>query len=345
MKNKIFLWPKTQYENYGDLVINKILIDELRKHGHLHVSSKDIPLEFFKGLDVKENEKISVSGLKLVVRMIYLSLFKKENIYFFTKPGDWYQNDNIKSILNLTLQTLVYALLFLSGVKICKFGGSIGKFGKITGKLESIKHEFYFLDMLRDSNSFISAKKLGFNNISQSTDLAFILECVENNRKHEDRNCLGYSFRKFTISSQNCKTKKIVSDLKEEYSLEPFYQVTRDLEFISEICNDETVSNVEEISYYQKYDVVVSNRLHVLLFAMSQGAIPIPVLSNDNNKIRYIFKDMGFEDFVYDIDSEVHIQEHIKWVLSRESTLFSEFRANGVKASKDIAKLFDIGDL
>ena len=46
MKNKIAYIVATQYDNVGDLLINKCLIDELSLHGKVYLDTKNVPKEF-----------------------------------------------------------------------------------------------------------------------------------------------------------------------------------------------------------------------------------------------------------------------------------------------------------
>ena len=56
--------------------------------------------------------------------------------------------------------------------------------------------------------------------------------------------------------------------------------------------HDESIESARDI--YGQYDIVYSNRLHVLLLAMSAGAYAVPVLSaGQSQKIRGVFEDLG----------------------------------------------------
>ena len=57
-KNVIFYQAHTQFENTGDLIISKSLLDLLRPCGRLIVNDHGVPLPFVQQLGVSEDEKL-----------------------------------------------------------------------------------------------------------------------------------------------------------------------------------------------------------------------------------------------------------------------------------------------
>src|SRR5690606_33641546 len=102
-----------------------------------------------------------------------------------------------------------------------------------------------------------------------------------------------------------------------------FYQVEHDRELncgfaerLSQRANVEVVQDritPEKIDYfYHDKKVVISNRLHVPLYALKNGCLPIAVVDRKSNrKIVSLFKDIGLEDFIFDLDQGYLVKEEI----------------------------------
>lgn len=59
MKNKIFFLPASQVDNTGDVLINKVLLDQLRKHGELIINDENKPDWFLDEIGVVKSERLS----------------------------------------------------------------------------------------------------------------------------------------------------------------------------------------------------------------------------------------------------------------------------------------------
>lgn len=66
---------------------------------------------------------------------------------------------------------------------------------------------------------------------------------------------------------------------------------------------------------FQEHKFVISNRLHVLLPALSEGAVPIALISIGHSKIINLFTSYGFEWAIVYVDSEVSVESQIMHLL------------------------------
>ena len=118
----IFYRAQTQYENYGDLLINRNLIRMMRKHGKLVIDVNGVPDFFLKGLELREDE---VSNNKLyLLRMVKEAVINYKKVYFFTKPGHVEYHNKLFGAMKLSINTIVYFFMWTLGIKICRFGGT-----------------------------------------------------------------------------------------------------------------------------------------------------------------------------------------------------------------------------
>ena len=63
MKNVIFYSAKTQYQNLGDMIINREMLLQLRPYGKLIVDDKGVPEWFCKDLEINSDERSSNHGI------------------------------------------------------------------------------------------------------------------------------------------------------------------------------------------------------------------------------------------------------------------------------------------
>ncbi|NJM89955.1 MAG: hypothetical protein HC847_25225 [Hydrococcus sp. RU_2_2] len=92
--NIIFCQAEIPYENQGDLVINKILLMQLRKYGRLIVNDRKVPAWYCKQLELTDEEKASTYQRKfpiLIVLWGLKTLFNlNKNVYLMLRPGHFY---------------------------------------------------------------------------------------------------------------------------------------------------------------------------------------------------------------------------------------------------------------
>src|SRR5690606_19192631 len=90
----------TQYDNLGDLLINKCLVDELSKFGEVFIDSKNVPDEFIEKLLfetknvrlMREITRFSFKGLGF----IRLPFFRSPFTHLFKSPGPFGGTDTVK---------------------------------------------------------------------------------------------------------------------------------------------------------------------------------------------------------------------------------------------------------
>ncbi|MCR9063524.1 MAG: polysaccharide pyruvyl transferase family protein [Cytophagales bacterium] len=331
MKRTLFYKGYTQYENIGDLLINKALLNHFRKFCKIIVSDdKGMPEQYVKGLGLNDNERVT-SGYSSFYAILLQSAFKnflikKEQVYYLASPpGHQFENSFVVGLKYL-LSGFYYMFLRVLGVRIIKIGFSIGPLspmGKIGERFRSKFVNYYFV---RDSISLQFVKDLGIQKAEFFPDLCWtyspsgegnLSSPVENGK---EKFKIMFSFREAVHSDSSNEEygegllellKAIVLEYKDAFCFEIVYQVTPDFEFsrlaydklgsLGDVSFREKQIHIEEASYYAQAALVLTNRLHVALLAQKFGCLPIIVTDIDKHvKIKGIFTDVKLGTLLID---------------------------------------------
>lgn len=295
---------KTQYVNVGDLLINKMLINEYSRFGKVYLDCPDAPEDFRKFLfdnnrivDVNMKCSFSVSTRKI---FRFPSLLRKYNISVFSRsPGPIAgpvkkNNGIIKKIVSYYLHTC----LRLSNVKECLVGKCCSAIEARCGKINIVPTtEIY----VRSLSGVSYMRSLGFSNVHYIPDLAYLLHFRV--QPSEKRKIAIISFR--TIKTDKTSFFNWLSEiidylLANNYQIEMYHQVKKDKDFMDELYNrfkregvvlKENLLWYDSFNYYADKDIVISNRLHSLLIGAVYNCIPLAFIDGDplTNKISDVF--------------------------------------------------------
>lgn len=290
----------TQYVNVGDLLINKMLIDECCRYGYVYLDCPDAPEEFRRFLlqnknviDVNREHNFSVRSCRFFQFPIIL---KKCNItHFFQSPGPIRKKD---SYVNRLFSKYIHYNLKHKSIRECKVGNCCSAI-EARGDMININlsNEIY----VRTISGVQYMKSLGFTNVNYIPDLAYLLSYqVSASVKNK---IAILSFRE--IKSD----KKLFMDwlievvdilIKNGYKIALYYQVKKDRNFMIELYNlikREGVSLREDLLWYDSFNyysdktLVVSNRLHALLVGVVYNCIPFVYVDGNplTKKINDVF--------------------------------------------------------
>jgi len=264
----------------------------------------------------------------LLVKLKSLIKLNFNKMYFVLSPGNdamgWGRWKSAKRVLySFWLATLE--------IRIVRFGVSIGLFTRQRELVEKLSSKFMYFYSVRDSISVNYAKSIGVNNVYLFPDMAWLMEKpVSHNliRNSGEEDYVIFSFRRLPISKNDLTRSefstpeslfsvldKIVKLVCGQWSKKLIisYQVTRDRDFCKELADRYTNSTdvvfiEKQINSQSMYDLysrafmVFSNRLHVLMFAMACGSLPVAVVDVAvQHKVTGIFSDVGLMQLVIDI--------------------------------------------
>lgn len=305
LKPKVLFIVATQYDNLGDLLINKCLLNELVKHSTVYLDSRGVPEEFKKQLLSNSNNIIDLENLSLTYKGLHIFniIFKSQDFdYIFKSPGPFGGNSNFKDLsINLAFITL-FGLAKIRKIKPYLIGIDLSIENKIDRIINYLFSKVTNKIKVRSKVNYQNLKKTGIKNIGYIPDLCFQLSGLEN--RYNDK--IGVSFRDLNLPFYEKNILKSLSEFldffkDEDKKIEFFYQVDRDKYFTKKLFDNfknyknvtfrEEVLKWEDKSYYSDFEYVVSNRLHVLLLGQVHGCLPIGVLTDHikTNKIIRVF--------------------------------------------------------
>ncbi|GGD50787.1 hypothetical protein GRI62_06460 [Erythrobacter arachoides] len=304
MSAMIFFLVRTQYENTGDLAINRECIKLLRQRGVLHVNVSGVPDAFVNGLQLYPQE--IVSPKTFWANLIFQSL-RGLSVYLFLVPGGLGGYDYPYRPLKELLFRFVYASLRKIGVRIIRLGCS---FSPVLPSIEipfRKRHESIDFIGLRDSTSLAYARALGLENVGFFPDFAFMLEPVAGEEAEGSYAVLSFRSRDATeaaiITATVQKFLQMV-DRGRKLSVVIAVQVEFDRSFAKDLASvlssDRQVSltapetEIDKfIAIYQGADWLLSNRLHVLIFGLIGNANTVALTNYDRDqKIIGMFEDL-----------------------------------------------------
>ena len=303
---KIYVLVATQPNNLGDLLINRMLIAELLKHGTVYVDSFGLPNDFRKHLFFDEriidaNEKFG-GTLKRYPPFRTLKKIKQEGItYCFKSPCP--SNTTLK-LDNLAL-AFIFSYLSFYQIPVYFAGVDLTKENTIVFQLikKGVKKIF-----VRSQQNLLRFKSESFD-IDYIPDLAFLHNPIENLSKSKK---IGVSFREISSDYElfiSSLKKFIATFITQGYEIEIFYQVKNDYAFNKRLFDDLSIDRIsfkeqciwyDDLSFYADKSLVISNRLHVLLLGLLYEAIPIANI-DDNSKVKKIediFNSIQLQDYI-----------------------------------------------
>ncbi len=318
MENYIFYQTKTKYTNTGDALINRALIESLRKYGKVKCNcSEDIPKKFIDELGIKNNEKIICKNELDFVRKIKKAT-KNKNVYIVSGLGHNYGGGFKKNIRNI-LAGILFAIYRLCGVKIIRIGISIGPITKVlalTEKFRSLSINEY---LVRDTQSLELCHKIGIKKAKMCPDMSWLYLKEESRKINKNNNVIinlrdwnDEKYKLTLISKCEESLRQLSKKFNGNINIKFTYQVLEDKRFCKELYEyfkkkytsifvDEqiTLNNAKE--YYSDVSWNISDRMHSLLLGYKFGALPIALIDiKKNKKIFQTFKDCGLKDLIID---------------------------------------------
>ena len=354
MNNLIFFKTTADFDNTGEVLIYKSLINYLRCYGDVIISdSSNIQPLFLDRIGIKDNERLSThTGNSFIIYLLKKCITNRNRIWLVSGVGD-HKISGINGVLKNIISFLFIILLRIMGAKVLRIGMSIrfgGKLEEFSEKLLSSVINFYYV---RDSISFENCKVAGISNCKVAPDLSwgYQIQCDESQDK---RHYVIFSFRDyFEKQSQSKDYKKKIegviatlieylSEKSDKYTILFTYQCPQDYKFMSEIrdtIRNYNISVVGELvtlenahKYYGNALFILSNRLHVILLGYKYGS-PTLCLSDikKHSKIKGILSDNGLDELFIDINQQPSA------IVNRLASIISHL--------KDVEKKYKIAEI
>lgn len=326
----IFYKTTADFNNTGEVLIYRTLLENLREYGHVIVDdSSHIQPLFLKRIGIRDDERRSrytdLSFTKFIIASSFKNIFARHRMYFATGVGD-HAVIGFKGAIKNFISFLFILLIRLCGVKTLRIGMSIrfeGTLAKLSERLLAVAIPNYFV---RDSISADNCHKAGVN-VRIAPDLSWGYRVSGIKHSNKDSNLIILSFRDYVTRQAiepyrtelyNCigsllkhifkdKTKKVLLTYQcdhDKYVQEEILRKFGHLGNISIAHELITLENANE--YYGKASIVLSNRLHVLLLGYKYGALTIGLTDlKAHVKIRGIFEDAHLGSHLIDIHQPI----------------------------------------
>ncbi|WP_237884453.1 polysaccharide pyruvyl transferase family protein [Pseudomonas sp. PGPR40] len=312
---KIYFEPAGQIENTGDLLINKVALDLVRKYGEIIVNDNDTPRWFVDEITGGNDTLASSSNSSLFASIFFEAIRRRSETYLLLPPGD-ISRKGMKSSIGTIVKSSKLFILRLVGCKIIRLGFSIGPFDKANAISESIQSFAYRVYGVRDSHSLKFGKDIRINNLIFFPDFSWYYK-PDTDRlgtfEHENHIVLSFRSNANGIKHDSSYLEKIKEILSRFLAENPSsskvticYQVAYDREGCRDLYDelrkknhhlqfefiDKKLSLSECNEIYSKSSLVISNRLHVLMLAAINGAKIIALTKlGHNKKIANLFAD------------------------------------------------------
>jgi len=326
--NLIFCQVHTEYGNLGDVVITTTLLRLLRCYGDVVVNDVGIPEWFAQQLRIAENERASRStlpfSLLVLAQSILYLLGTGRRVYFVTAPGHFF-GTGARCCLTRLAAAAYFGAARILGVRTCNFGYSIGPFSKMVAVAERARAAFMYFYSVRDTMSERYARQIGIKRAKIFPDLAWLMESRPAAQKAAtaDGSYVVFSFRDCVHPLSKSDTYKeallrvldrIVAFRCEKGvdRLVVSYQVGYDYPFCREIAQrysrshdvvflERKIDTRTMTDVYSRASLIFSNRLHVLLFGIICGSVPVAVTdASEHHKIAGLLADIGMSRLFID---------------------------------------------
>lgn len=336
---KIFYSAYTCKNNLGDLIINKLQIEEYAKYGEIYIDFSGMPSEFKKAIlnttnpnirDFNETFNKKYRGLFFINTIKFL---KKQGFTHFTKsPGPY---ATLSMPLSKLIRRLLGALGFIYAQKLGLYSFALGidlnyktnqpKWIQFLNQIYFNRYNLIGVRSIINRNNYPDLK-----NIKYCPDMAFLYSTSQQSNTNQKIK-IGISFRE--VREKKLLFEKLAHIAKlflPTHQIEIIYQVSEDESFAKEIQYNlsslTTNLYLKQITYnnisdYSQYDYIFSNRLHVLLLASHHHVIPYALISKNikERKIANIYQSTFNNNLLEYIEENSNTQYN--WLLTEKSNL------------------------
>lgn len=340
---------QAQHQNLGDLVIRRNMLDWLRDLPDVRVIAGDMPDPYLEALRIPKDHRV-FSGLSQALVQKPVS-----PLSLVFAPGEQRllreKAALVPSAANLAISLLAKA----SGGRVAKLGRGFHGSDTFALGLERIQTRISDQTLVRDSE----ASKLLYS-AQIMPDIALSGGVSSNHwesPKNDHRNGLCVSFR-FDRTAPANELEPAVRALRETVGDQLI--VPTQVEFdehsnkeLARVLGGEFVgwdgSHLDQLKVveeaYGKVRIVVSDRLHVLLFGMLRGAIPLGIETGKHHKLIRQLSPLGLEEFVIDWSQIGVLGEWSRNILPKADGLVSQRLAEAqgrlLETRRRFVRLFD----
>lgn len=303
----IFYWCSGQEDNIGDVILRRRMLRSLQDNGECRVYVGRASQSFIESLGLRANDGVYSNFLKFIISAMF-HCFRRDWKFGFN-PGEIKCNRR-QSLMHAALIPMML-LSNLRGRRCIRVGVGVHDYTSRWDLFVRATVRLAAANIWRDEESCAR-----FGQGTVAPDWAF----DENGERQPmggiaaSRHMLGVSLRSDGSATTQTWVMAIHA-LARMHKLEPVVvvQVRRDSQRARNLAErlecglvdwtSESHSEQEARlrSLYGECAGVVSDRLHVLVMAMTEGALPIGLMEHPDNKVRRHFQAAGFDRISWDV--------------------------------------------
>ena len=337
---RIFVPGRGQYDNIGDILLRRQLLDWLRNSGELHVYVGQSSAGYERGLQLQAGDVVYRSFRRWYFEAIRSALRRRASYVF--KPGEIQLT--IVGMKEHVAMLPLALLVRITGGAVARIGVGSRNFAPLPRAIMSPSIRLSSISLWRDADT---ARYLGRGSVIP--DLGFGEGTGQT--QDVDRDVLVVSMREDRnhLDQPSAELIAAIRDFARAHDLEIWTatQVQRDDARSAALGAalgakalrwDGSSHDVQEEALralYRRSAAAVSDRLHVLIAATTEGAVPIAALTGPSTKIARHFAAAGVHDVsVYSagLDAE-EITERMEEILARRDSILDRARGARVDLS------------
>jgi polysaccharide pyruvyl transferase WcaK-like protein len=277
---------------------------------------------------------------------------KGHDCYYYLSPGGYFGEINGFEVVRRFINFFVLVLMSLAGIRIVHVGVSYERLGPRFLSLIAWRSRILYRHILRDPKSAIYANQNGIKYHGVSPDLAFNL--YSENRVAVKAQKVCFSFRTDQDREQMALVKSLVQTCNEtlhsSYEFIFYAQVERDLQPMKELAAfmkqkscERKISFVsimgevdQSVEFFEDVDIIISNRLHVLLMGgVYNASVIAAVYKGYNDKVRGLMESLVADNqSVIDMSLEPYSQ------ISRVTNAEFKFSPSGRNENRSLGSAF-----
>ncbi|WP_315095715.1 hypothetical protein [uncultured Cellulomonas sp.] len=300
----ILVSAKAQEDNLGDVIIREAHVDWLSGVGAPVVSSRGVSESYMAVFDLPPGAATQNREIQLL-----WSLVRRRRSVLVFAPGEQLLADTPGGLAKVVVNLIASGLVRLRGGAVIKVGRGYRGAGRIAVALERLQLRLCTAAWSRDS-----AAPSMFPGMNLMPDIALASSHLAGPVYPgiERRGSFAFALRsdrahyrqQFTAVLEACRSASSATPLG-------VVQVGRDETLVSGLADDLDTEPLNwrgdhlnqlrrVVDAYDRSSFVVSDRLHVLLFAARRGCVPIGYESGSSDKLRKQLRTIGLDHLVLD---------------------------------------------
>jgi polysaccharide pyruvyl transferase WcaK-like protein len=311
-----FVRTNIQFENLGDLLINRELVKIASRHGHVFIHKGNSPEYFIRTIALEAGTVFIKSTWDFFARMVSERLKNRNCIYFLCPGGLCGRVTLYQFFLKISTLPIIY-LLRMFGVRVVHLGVSVSAIEPLMAVYLRMRAPGMFAFYVRDIYSAEQLATAGVPTDGVLPDLAFnIFEAETIKSKRIQNIVISFRTDQDTFQAENVMrfVDKLVTWLPETCKITILAQVRFDIDGMRILYERLTARGIsvellvscedidKNVRIMRHCDVVFSNRLHVLLLGGIQGSRMVACVDDSEQKIRGLFSTIGLDAAVLNLN-------------------------------------------